>query len=414
MKHSLQGIARTVTALMLFLAVFAGGATAQSAPTRDTYEFKNRIVDEDGQAIPDGTYNMKFMLFNQATGGTQLWSESRSVTTRRGNFSVDLGSINDFPKSALGDTANLYLHICLDFNGEDGDGSGICAPRYEENFRARKRITSVPWALRSFALGPVSINEGGVGYPINVTGGTGTIASLRYLGADRFTVGTNGNVSVTNGVNTFTFNPNTQRVNLTAAADIFFGTTSLKSTTEGASGGTLIGVNEANFSNISGSNVQEVLDSIDDAVGGGGGGAESDPVWTAEKAGTTTVTGDWTFSAPATASSGIIVGNNTGTTAGTIRFTGTDFEGYDGSSWNSLTGGGVGVESDPVWTADRDTGPTTVGADWTFSQPLTTDDVLPATDDSVTLGAAGSRYASGRFSDFIGVGTDANYVLIFI
>ncbi|KXK26557.1 MAG: hypothetical protein TR69_WS6001000563 [candidate division WS6 bacterium OLB20] len=412
MKHTIPGILRTAAAMLLFFAVAAGGVYAQNAPTRDTYEFKNRIVDEDGQAIPDGTYNMKFILFNQAGGGTELWSEARTVATRRGNFSVDLGSLNPLPKNVLGETANLYLHICLDFNGADGDGSGICATRYEENFRSRKRITSVPWALRSFALGPVSINEGGVGFPINVTGGNGTITSFRYLGGDRLSIGTDGTTTFSNGTNSFNINPGSQRINLTGGADIFFGSSSLKSTGAGVSGATIIGVNQANFTNISGANVQQVLDSIDDAIGGGGGGGgpETDPVWIAEKASATSITGAWTFSAAPTFSQGVVLGNNSGTAAGTIRYTGTDFEGYNGSSWLSLTGGGGGgPESDPVWSADRDSDPTTVGADWTFISPLTTDDLIPASDDSAVIGQDGSRYSEGRFSNFVGIGTDANF-----
>jgi len=37
---------------------------------------------------------------------------------------------------------------------------------------------------------------------------------------------------------------------------------------------------------------------------------------------------------------GVKIGNSSGTNAGTIRWTGSDFEGYDGSSWKSFTGGG--------------------------------------------------------------------------
>ncbi len=44
----------------------------------------------------------------------------------------------------------------------------------------------------------------------------------------------------------------------------------------------------------------------------------------------------------ATASGGVTLGSNSGTTAGTLRWTGTDFEGYDGLSWVSLTSGGGG------------------------------------------------------------------------
>ncbi len=56
-----------------------------------------------------------------------------------------------------------------------------------------------------------------------------------------------------------------------------------------------------------------------------------------------------TFSVNATgdvvAAGGLTVGNSSSTSAGTIRWTGTDFEGFDGSSWVSLTvgGGGSGV-----------------------------------------------------------------------
>ncbi len=43
-----------------------------------------------------------------------------------------------------------------------------------------------------------------------------------------------------------------------------------------------------------------------------------------------------------TASGGLTVGNSSSTTAGTIRWTGLDFEGFDGATWRSLTSGGGG------------------------------------------------------------------------
>lgn len=46
-----------------------------------------------------------------------------------------------------------------------------------------------------------------------------------------------------------------------------------------------------------------------------------------------------TYSARPTFSAGIILGNTATTAAGTLRWTGADFEGYDGSGWVSLTGG---------------------------------------------------------------------------
>ena len=49
-----------------------------------------------------------------------------------------------------------------------------------------------------------------------------------------------------------------------------------------------------------------------------------------------------TFSGTPTFSTGIVLGNSASTTAGATRWSGTDFEGFDGVSWVSLTGGGGG------------------------------------------------------------------------
>lgn len=49
-----------------------------------------------------------------------------------------------------------------------------------------------------------------------------------------------------------------------------------------------------------------------------------------------------TFTAVPTFDEGVVLGNSTSTTSGALRWSGTDFEGYDGIQWVSLTGGGSG------------------------------------------------------------------------
>jgi hypothetical protein len=61
---------------------------------------------------------------------------------------------------------------------------------------------------------------------------------------------------------------------------------------------------------------------------------------------------------------GIEVGNTTTETAGTIRWTGVDFEGYDGSAWVSLTGEEVVVP--PLASADCDA----AGGSWEGGQEI--------------------------------------------
>ena len=46
-------------------------------------------------------------------------------------------------------------------------------------------------------------------------------------------------------------------------------------------------------------------------------------------------------------SGGVQIGNSSLANAGNLRWTGTDFQGYNGSTWVSLTSGGGGAETDP-------------------------------------------------------------------
>jgi hypothetical protein len=294
-SHSILTKLTGTAAAIGFFALSSISAIAQQAPTKDVIDFKSRIIDQKGIAIPDGTYNMKFMLFDASSGGNQLWTEERGVQTRRGTFNVDLGGVVPFPKEVLGNVNSLFLHICLDFNGQNSDGTGICAPRYEEDFQIRKRITSVPWALRAFTLGPQTITSGQTAFDINTFGDAGNLARFNFNGANRWAMDSTGTVSMTDGTNIVSINPGLGKMFLPSGGDLLFGALSLRGTT----GAALIGVDPTNFTNISGTNVQQVLDSIDDHIGtgGGGGGPEVDPFWTASRdTNATTVAPSWSFS----------------------------------------------------------------------------------------------------------------------
>lgn len=67
---------------------------------------------------------------------------------------------------------------------------------------------------------------------------------------------------------------------------------------------------------------------------------------------------------------GITIGNSVTDIAGTMRWTGTDFEGYDGATWNSLGGGGglpSGVQGDVLYHN---------GSDWVVLNAGTDGDLL--------------------------------------
>jgi hypothetical protein len=61
--------------------------------------YQGKVTDSGGTPIPDGSYNMRFSIFNVETGGTSLWySGTVSVQVTGGIFNVLLG---DSPQPAI-------------------------------------------------------------------------------------------------------------------------------------------------------------------------------------------------------------------------------------------------------------------------------------------------------------------------
>lgn len=291
------------------------------AQTKNTIEFKTSIVDQTGRPISDGNYNFRFALYDQSSGGTSLWSEERLVPIRKGGVSVDLGAFVPFNPSIFRN-GNLYLQICFDANSGSGDGVGECAGRFEERFSPRKVVSGVPWAFRSENLGPKTISTGETAYNVETFGSDGTLFNLSFNDQSKFRVDSNGNVG------------------LSEVSDIFIGSQSIRNSASAeTSGAGLIGTYTEGLENITGNNLQEVLQNIDPLFrwkangnntyydAGNVGIGTNNPVFGLD------VTGIGNFG------EGVIVGNTTQTNTGAIRFNGTTFEGYNGTTWVLMSGG---------------------------------------------------------------------------
>jgi hypothetical protein len=78
--------------------------------------YQGRLTDAAGNPLT-GTYNMTFCLYEAATGGTALWTETQAVNVTYGVFSALLGSITTIPTTVFGST-NLYLGVRVGSDGE--------------------------------------------------------------------------------------------------------------------------------------------------------------------------------------------------------------------------------------------------------------------------------------------------------
>src|SRR5579872_5731460 len=54
--------------------------------------FQGKLVNSNGTNVADNTYTVVFSLYNLSSGGTNIWTETDSVTTSAGVFQVALGA----------------------------------------------------------------------------------------------------------------------------------------------------------------------------------------------------------------------------------------------------------------------------------------------------------------------------------
>jgi hypothetical protein len=102
--------------------------------------------------IPDNDYSIAFRVFDAATAGTEVWTETQTVTVSGGLFSVHLGATTPFPAGAFDGTPR-YLEVQV---GAD------------PAMTPRLLFTSVAYAFH--ALTADSASSAGVAQDLNCSG----------------------------------------------------------------------------------------------------------------------------------------------------------------------------------------------------------------------------------------------------
>ncbi|MGH8004770.1 MAG: hypothetical protein ACRECJ_08610, partial [Limisphaerales bacterium] len=99
--------------------------------------FQGILRDGSGNPVPNSTYSVTFRIYDAPTGGNVFWTETQSVTTTNGLFTVSLGAITSVPDTVF-DGSSAYLGIKVSNDAE---------------MTPRQRLGSVGY---SFASGPWS------------------------------------------------------------------------------------------------------------------------------------------------------------------------------------------------------------------------------------------------------------------
>jgi hypothetical protein len=80
-------------ACILYALVFLI-ATRLLAQVPQTLNYQGILTDATGEAVSDGSYEIVFNIYDQASSGNDLWSEHQTVAVQDGVFSVILGVAN--------------------------------------------------------------------------------------------------------------------------------------------------------------------------------------------------------------------------------------------------------------------------------------------------------------------------------
>ena len=179
-------VAGVLLALILHDVAYAD---AQTVPYR--INFQGRLTGIAGSALPAGTYNMKFRIYDLATGGTLLWSGQRSVSdgtgiavSTGGLFSVQLGRVSNMPLDMF-TNPELYFEIELPTPATVQCATLGCESYVEGPMSPRRRMLSSPYAFNadqldgidSTAFSQLATDNNWTGSANNFNGATFGIAS---------------------------------------------------------------------------------------------------------------------------------------------------------------------------------------------------------------------------------------------
>ena len=186
----------------VLFGVFLSYVSAQPLPQ---INYQGKLTEPSGVAVADGSYNMRFYLYN-ATGGattTAIWTETRTggnaVTVTDGLFSVMLGSVN--PGPGVNFNQPLYL-------GVEIGGSGAIA--WDGEMTPRKELGTVPAAFQAYELGGVasssflrsdeadtlSASTATALLTLEQTGSGNILDVLNSVGSTTFTILENGSIGI--------------------------------------------------------------------------------------------------------------------------------------------------------------------------------------------------------------------------
>ncbi|NTW26928.1 MAG: hypothetical protein HGA36_01245 [Candidatus Moranbacteria bacterium] len=200
----------TITLILVSgVFVFSASDAKAAAGIFKQINFQGKVVNKTaGTNVANGNYDFTFVLYDAASGGATLWTETRTganqVAVTDGIFQVNLGSVTALPATATLNVDNLYLGINFAGDGEMTTRMRFTAAPYAFNADNANALAGGTWAAPG-AIGGTTAAAGTFTNLSTTTGGLSIAAGQSYTGAGAVTLSstTNG-LTLNSGNNTLT------------------------------------------------------------------------------------------------------------------------------------------------------------------------------------------------------------------
>lgn len=189
------GVVIVILVTMITSTVVRMNNNVVNAAPNAVLNFQARLMTNTGQLIPDGFYNAEFRLYDAASSGNLLWTEtyydSNGVTAgndnrirvQNGYLTANLGSLTAFG-SSIDWSQQLWLSINI------GGTAQTATPTWDGEMNPRLQVTAVPYAFAAETAENVKSTDvdSTDSADVNISTGAAT------------TSGTSGDIIVDNGV----------------------------------------------------------------------------------------------------------------------------------------------------------------------------------------------------------------------
>jgi parallel beta-helix repeat protein len=186
-----------------FILIFITSPVLAAPGINPQISFQGVLKTSAGALVADDTYPMEFKLYTQLSGGTAVWTETRTganeVTVTDGIFSVDLGSVTSLPGSIDFNTDSLYLGVNFNSDGEMSPRLRLTAAPYAFNAKTVSGLTVTN------TTGTLTIPDGEtISFADSFTTSGANSLTLTTTGSTNVTLPTSGTLSTLDGVETLT------------------------------------------------------------------------------------------------------------------------------------------------------------------------------------------------------------------